>query len=393
MNSNSLRTSLEADEAKAEAEKLATDLDHTITELSNVRAELTSTNEAFDEVTVSLSAANQETVVLREQVSGSRDDADQLRAQLDAARTQIDQMTVQNGDLQQQVGVLRTAAGEATDAARLNLLAVENQINEINAALASVKGDEPPAPSGGPTIAISQQENGRNQSEGVGNPAPIEIASTANTAWVPTLTPARPEDSGQLQPAAVTSTSSESSRAAQTADLSETREPLANQIIPTNGVNAAFSTNVPSSEDTTLLAALTDVGRERAETLIADLNVSEESRGLTMTVPGTILFAVNSETIEPAAYDTLAKVAEMIELYQDRNVLIVGHTDAVGDDGYNQELSERRAALVRNYFTDELGIATSRLSSEGQGETRPIKSNATADGRDANRRVEVIILN
>lgn len=375
------RRSLEADEAKAEAASLTADLDRTITELSNVRAELSSTNEAFDEATVSLSAANQETVVLREQVAGSREEVVQLQTQLDATRVQIDQMTVKNGDLQQQVGVLRTAAGEATDAARLNLLAVENQINEINAALASVKGNEPVAPSGGPTVAIDGQE----KDEGVGNVASIEIAGTANNGWVPTLTPARPEESGKPQLAAATTSSSD--------EPSGASNPLTNQIIPTNGVDEALSTDAVSSEDTTLLATLTDVGRERAETLIVDLNVKKESRGLTMTVPGTILFAVNSETIEPAAYDTLGKVAEMISLYQDRSVVIVGHTDAVGDDGYNQELSERRAALVRNYFVDELGVATNRMSSEGQGETRPIKSNATAEGRDANRRVEVVILN
>ncbi|MGI9492531.1 MAG: OmpA family protein, partial [Geminicoccaceae bacterium] len=130
-----------------------------------------------------------------------------------------------------------------------------------------------------------------------------------------------------------------------------------------------------------------------AEALFADLNVQTESRGLSMTVSGAILFAVNSETIGPDAYETLARVAEVIRLYEDRQVLVIGHTDAVGDDGYNQELSERRADLVKNYFVGQFDIDEGRLLAEGEGEKRPIASNATAEGRDTNRRVEVIVLN
>ena len=111
-----------------------------------------------------------------------------------------------------------------------------------------------------------------------------------------------------------------------------------------------------------------------------------------MTVPGELLFAVNSEQIEPAAFDALESVAALVDLFEQHNVLIVGHTDAVGDAGYNQELSERRAALVKQFFIDQFEISADRLQVEGRGEQDPINSNATADGRNANRRVEVVIL-
>lgn len=391
------RRSLEADEARAEAAKFATDLDRTITELSNVRAELSSTTQALDEATVALSAASQETVALREQVAGSREEADQLRAQFDASRAEIEQISVRNTDLQQQVGVLRTAAGEATDAARLNLIAVENQINEINAALASVKGDEEIAPSGDPTVAVNGATFGNDLADaGTGDVAAIEIAGTAQDVWIPTLTPARPEESGQRTIASVAASPANAAELnpPQSVNSQAAGNPLANRVGQVEAGDDAFDVQGSgSAEEETLVAALTDERRERAETLVAELNIKEENLGLTMTVPGAILFAVNSDTIEQDAYGMLTKVAEMIELYQDRQVLIVGHTDAVGDDSYNQQLSERRAALVKDHFVEELGIEIARLASEGQGETRPIKSNATAEGRDANRRVEVIILN
>ncbi len=378
----------ETDDVKADTAKLAADLDQTITELGNARSELTSTREAFDEVMISLSAANQETVVLREQVTVTREEASQFRQDLEAARVQIRQTSAENEGLQQQVGTLRTAAGEATDAARLNLLAVENQINEINAALASVKGDEQSGPSGGPTLPVEGQQDiaAAEKAGSSGNRAPAEARGAAQAgAWIPKLTPARAAVSGQQQQqliAAAASTASPTPASAKNPPAASS--PLASRVDRGGAGAAPLPTEV---------AGLTQERQERAERLLSNLRARSDSRGIAMTVPGTILFAVNSEKIEPDAHDTLAEVAEMVDLYDARDVLIVGHTDAVGDDGYNQQLSERRAELVKDYFIDQFKVQPRRLSSEGRGETRPITSNATAEGRDANRRIEVIILN
>jgi outer membrane protein OmpA-like peptidoglycan-associated protein len=96
--------------------------------------------------------------------------------------------------------------------------------------------------------------------------------------------------------------------------------------------------------------------------------------------------------VRSSAHDSLAKVAELIHLYQDQPVMIVGHTDAVGATEYNKTLSLRRASLVREFFIEHFDVEAARLATQGMGEQRPIASNATAAGRRANRRVEVLIL-
>jgi OOP family OmpA-OmpF porin len=127
--------------------------------------------------------------------------------------------------------------------------------------------------------------------------------------------------------------------------------------------------------------------------LVADLGSRLDEEGLLTTVPGELLFAVNSDQVQEGAYDTLAKVAELIGVYDDRHVLIIGHSDAVGDAAYNKQLSERRAGLVKQFFIDNFEVEDDRLSTEGWGEANPIAPNTTPDGRRANRRVDVVILN
>jgi OOP family OmpA-OmpF porin len=72
--------------------------------------------------------------------------------------------------------------------------------------------------------------------------------------------------------------------------------------------------------------------------------------------------------------------------------MIVGHTDSIGDEAYNQTLSHRRAELVKQFFVDHFDVEPARLSIDGRGEAQPIASNDTVSGRQANRRVEVLIL-
>ena len=133
--------------------------------------------------------------------------------------------------------------------------------------------------------------------------------------------------------------------------------------------------------------------RQHVQGLLADLHSKLDERGLVTTVPGELLFAVGSNEVQAGAYDTLAKVAELIGMYGNRQVLIIGHSDAMGDAERNRQLSERRAERVKQIFVDYFELAADRLSTEGLGEARPIASNATPQGRRANRRVEVLILN
>ena len=358
-------------ESTEDTARLAQDLDGTITELADARSKLTRTEDALQESNIALESAQQETGVLREQLTSNRSENQALREELQTAQADLQRFRTLNAGLEQQVGVLRSAASEATNAARQNLLAVEDQIDEINAALALVKAEDLLEESDGTTAEA------------------LDAAATASAeaqavlgGWVPRPSPPRDELPDELIAVAAT----ESVQAAQTVGSSVPGSNgiprLGTALQPaTPGFNlASLTTELPASE------------RQDAEELLGALKAEKGQRGLSVTVPGELLFAVNSETIEPAAFEALSNVARLVNIYDQRNVLIVGHTDAVGDAGYNQSLSERRAELVRAFFVENFEIDAERLQIEGKGEQDPINTNATADGRNANRRVEVVIL-
>ena len=105
-----------------------------------------------------------------------------------------------------------------------------------------------------------------------------------------------------------------------------------------------------------------------------------------------ILFDVNSDRIRPESAPTLEEIGTMVVEHPDLRIAIEGHTDADGDDAYNQELSERRAAAVRESLIAAYGIEESRMESAGFGETRPVAGNDTPEGKQQNRRVELVVL-
>jgi outer membrane protein OmpA-like peptidoglycan-associated protein len=124
---------------------------------------------------------------------------------------------------------------------------------------------------------------------------------------------------------------------------------------------------------------------------ITELNARETDRGLVVTL-GDLLFASGKSDLKGGAANNLDKLAEFLKQYPDRNAAIEGHTDNVGGDDFNQDLSQRRADKVKVYLISE-GIASNRLTVSGMGETSPVASNDSATGRQQNRRVEVIISN
>jgi len=105
-----------------------------------------------------------------------------------------------------------------------------------------------------------------------------------------------------------------------------------------------------------------------------------------------ILFDTGSDRIKPESTPTLEQMGDMMASHPDLRIAIVGHTDAVGDDASNQSLSERRAASVRRYLVETYGIDQSRLEDRGKGETEAVANNDTPEGRQQNRRVELIKL-
>ncbi|MFH2045935.1 MAG: OmpA family protein [Pseudomonadota bacterium] len=112
---------------------------------------------------------------------------------------------------------------------------------------------------------------------------------------------------------------------------------------------------------------------------------------LTVTFKSDLLFAVNSSTIFPGAYDELDRVARVLNQYPQTRIQIGGHTDSTGAPDYNQTLSQRRADSVKNALVSR-GVSASRMSTIGYGENKSIASNGTEAGRQKNRRVEIRIV-
>ena len=111
---------------------------------------------------------------------------------------------------------------------------------------------------------------------------------------------------------------------------------------------------------------------------------------LKLTVDSEVSFDFAKADIKPAFYPSLDKLAALLAKYDRTVVHVVGHTDNVGSDAYNYELSERRAKAVADYLAD-YGVPRDRLRTEGRGEREPRASNATAAGRQLNRRVELFV--
>ena len=123
---------------------------------------------------------------------------------------------------------------------------------------------------------------------------------------------------------------------------------------------------------------------------IPGATITRVGEGIAVTFPSGILYPFNSTEILPAGKDNLRQLATSLDKYPNSDILIVGHTDSVGTDAYNQDLSQRRALAASSYL-QSLGVPASRLQTQGRGETEPIASNDTEDGRQRNRRVEIAI--
>ncbi|HXI37112.1 MAG TPA: OmpA family protein [Burkholderiales bacterium] len=109
-----------------------------------------------------------------------------------------------------------------------------------------------------------------------------------------------------------------------------------------------------------------------------------------ITMTNQTAFDTNSSTIKPGFDSTMDKLADVVVRYGKTTLVVVGHTDNVGSDSYNQKLSERRAAAVAQYF-ESRRVNPVRLSVSGKGESSPVASNASEAGRQQNRRVEIYV--
>jgi outer membrane protein OmpA-like peptidoglycan-associated protein len=124
---------------------------------------------------------------------------------------------------------------------------------------------------------------------------------------------------------------------------------------------------------------------------IEELQAKQTERGLVLTL-GDVLFMSGRADLKSGATGNLDKLIAFLNEYPSRTVMIEGYTDSVGGEDYNQGLSQRRADSVKSYLMTQ-GVGAVRLTSLGKGESDPVAGNDSADGRQLNRRVEVIISN
>jgi len=129
--------------------------------------------------------------------------------------------------------------------------------------------------------------------------------------------------------------------------------------------------------------------REMAEEM-EGVTIQRVEEGIAVSFDSGILFAFDSAALRQESINNLQKLTEIINRDDNTILLIVGHTDSVGDERYNLGLSERRAQSAADYMIDQ-GLAPSRVQIEGRGEYEPIADNDTEAGRQDNRRVEVAI--
>ena len=157
---------------------------------------------------------------------------------------------------------------------------------------------------------------------------------------------------------------------------------------------AAAAQQTAEQQAAALAAARTQQERDQAliaqqEQQLKELDAKQTPRGMVITL-GDVLFAVNKAELSAGGVRNVQKLADFLNRYPQRKVLIEGHTDSTGSRSINQPLSERRADAVRSALVG-MGIGVDRIETRGYAEEYPVASNNDAAGRQMNRRVEIIL--
>ena len=161
-----------------------------------------------------------------------------------------------------------------------------------------------------------------------------------------------------------------------------------------DAARAAAEAERQRAEDARAAAAQSEQEKDRIrqqlrEQLNVILETRETARGLIVNL-SDVLFDTGSANLKPGTREKLARVAGILSSHPDLHVAIEGHTDSVGSEDYNQQLSERRAESVRAYLVQQR-VAPELVGTAGFGESRPVATNGTAAGRQQNRRVELVV--
>ena len=122
------------------------------------------------------------------------------------------------------------------------------------------------------------------------------------------------------------------------------------------------------------------------ESVVEEVVVAEPAEPVRVELD--VKFDFDKAVVKQESQPDIRALADFMSQYPSTSTVVEGHTDSVGTDAYNQNLSERRANAVRDMLVNQYGVGASRVSSVGYGESRPVADNATAEGRAINRRVE-----
>jgi outer membrane protein OmpA-like peptidoglycan-associated protein len=165
-------------------------------------------------------------------------------------------------------------------------------------------------------------------------------------------------------------------------------------IVGNKGNNTAIGAILGATVGGAVGAVIGNKMDKQAKKMETDLGktatVERVGEGIKLTFNSQLLFDYGKTDLKESNKADLQKFSETLKQYTDTDLLIVGHTDNVGSDAFNQTLSEKRAASVSNYLAS-LGISYNRLRTEGKGELQPVVSNDSESDRTQNRRVEIAI--
>ena len=142
-----------------------------------------------------------------------------------------------------------------------------------------------------------------------------------------------------------------------------------------------------------LIGKKMDKQKKELESTLPDATVESVNNGeaIKVTFDSGILFATNSSTVSEASKSALRNFATSLNTNPDTNIKVIGHTDNTGKVDYNQTLSEKRAKCVYDYLLNQ-AVSSNRMVYEGKGISEPVADNSTVQGRQQNRRVEILIL-
>ncbi len=133
-----------------------------------------------------------------------------------------------------------------------------------------------------------------------------------------------------------------------------------------------------------------DKQAEEMEKVLGDAEVRREGEGIVINFKEKVLFGYDQSELSTGSRSSLDKLANILKAYPDTDIQIIGHTDSKGTERYNERLSERRASAVASYLRGN-NIPASRISTLGMGESDPVATNDSDEGRSLNRRVEFVI--